>query len=79
MDPGSSTGSGVDGSDMERGRLGRGLCIGIEAGVLGHSVALAAGERNMSSTMASRLDADLDRAAYWWADAGLRKVRLSGL
>jgi hypothetical protein len=77
MEPGSSTGSGVDGRDMERGRLGRGLCI--EADVLMHKVALGAGERSMSSTTASRLDADLDSLAYWWADAGLRKLLLSDL
>jgi hypothetical protein len=38
-------------------------------------VAPAAGERSMSSTTASRLDADLDRAAYCWADAELNKAR----
>lgn len=58
---------------MERGRLGRGLCRPED--VLEHRLAAATGERSMSSTTASRLDTDLDLAAYRWADAGLRKLR----
>lgn len=70
MDPGSSkAGSAGDGSDTERGRLGRGLCISAD---LGHRVALRAGDRSMSLTTASKLDAELTRAALWRADAGLK-------
>jgi len=68
MDPGSSTGD--DGRDMERGRLGRGLCISRDG--LGHMDALDAGERIISLRIASRLDAELARAECWRADAGLR-------
>jgi hypothetical protein len=62
MDPGSSTGRvGDAGRDTERGRLGRGLCIS-GAVDLGHMDALNAGERIMSFTTASKLEAELDRA-----------------
>lgn len=73
MDPGSSTGRVGDGKDAERGRLGRGLCISAGAD-LGHMDALSAGERIMSLTTASRLDAELTRAELWRADAGVRHV-----
>jgi len=56
IDPGSSTGgSGVDGIEMDRGRLGRGLCISADRG---HRPALRAGERSMSLTTASKLEAE---------------------
>lgn len=41
----------------------------------GQRLALRAGERSMSLTTASRLDAELTRAALWWAAAGDRQVR----
>jgi hypothetical protein len=64
IDPGSST--GVDGTETERGRLGRGLCV--EA--LVHAPAPGAGDRSKSLKTACRLDAACTRAVLYGAGGG---------
>jgi hypothetical protein len=61
IEPGSSAGrSGVDGREIERGRLGRGLSR--ESG-LEYEVAYGAGDRSKSSEVACIVDAALGKVA----------------
>lgn len=69
-EPGNSAGSsGVDGAQIERGRLGRGFCKDTD---LAQTAALGTGDRSISLKTDCRLDAALTRAALYWAETGLR-------
>ena len=78
MDPGNSAGSsGVDGAEIERGRLGRGFCRDTAPM---QAAAPGAGERSISLNAACRLDAALPRAALYGVDTGLKaNCLLSGV
>ena len=74
-EPGSSAGnSAIEGTEAERGRLGRGFCKDVD---LEHALVLGTGERKRPLNVVCRVVAAPTTAALYWGVTGLQTCCLS--